>query len=295
MAGSNEQLPLFDWESGSIPEVATEAEAEALKLAKHHNDNAKLFFESEDFESAEQEIRQALLFAPKWSVLYDNLGTVCAEQNNFAEALLHYVRAMQIEPNSPVVLYNLGYFLLQNGLDAAQSFLERTLEQEPDYPDARRALGDVFCDRGELTKAISSFGKAIQQNPKDNRARFRLSDIFWEQGDYHEAAQQLEEITRIDPYDHVAWHNLGLAAIMLNDHERSEMALRKAVEIDANYLMAHYHLACFYAEGFRREEALFHLARASELDNETVRDWALEDEKLDHLRHDPRFEQILNP
>jgi protein O-GlcNAc transferase len=294
MSSTSEQLPLFDWAAGNTPEATTVEEEEAFRLAKLHNDNAKIFFEAEDFASAEKEIREALKYAPTWSVLYDNLGTVCAEQNNFAEALLHYVRALQIEPNSPVVLFNLGYFLQQNGLDAAQAFLERTIELDPKYPDARRALGEVFCDRGEFTKAMSSFGKAVQQNPKDNRARFRLSDIFWEQGDYHEAAQQLEEITRIDPYDHIAWHNLGLTALMLNESDRAENALRKAIEIDSNYLLAHYHLACFYAEGFRIEEALFHLARAAELDPESVRDWALDEEKLDHIRSHSRFNQILD-
>ncbi len=81
---------------------------------------------------------------------------------------------------------------------------------------------------------------------------------------------------------------------MLEDGERAEKALLKAIELDDNYLLAHYHLACYYAENFRIAEALHHLGRAAELDLETVREWAHEDDKLDHLRGNPRFDTILN-
>jgi len=183
--------------------------------------------------------------------------------------------------------------LLQNGLDAAHNFLEKTLEHDGVYPDARRALGEVFMERGETRKAISAFARAIEQNPKDTRARFRLSDIFWEQGDFHESAQQLHAITKIDPTDPVAWHNLGLTAIMLDDSARAEETLCRALELDPDYLLAHYHLACFYAEGYHIEQALHHLNIAASLERPSVREWARDDEKLDHLRNNPRFEQIL--
>ncbi len=261
--------------------------------ARVHNERAKKLFEAGQFAEAEAEVREAIRLAPKWAALHDNLGTICSEQNKFQEALIHYVDALRIDPESPTVTYNLGYFLLQAGLDTAQFFLEKTLEREPMYPDARRALGDLFLDRGENNKAISAFARAIEQNPKDSRARFRLSDIFWEQGDYHESAQQLQSILKHSPDDAVAWHNLGLTAIMLKDTLQAEEALLKAVKLDANYLLAHYHLACYYAENFQFEDALFYLSNAASIDGDQVREWAQDDEKLDHVRSHPRFKQVL--
>ncbi len=261
--------------------------------ARAHNENAKKLYESNQLAEAEEEVLQALNLAPDWPALYDNLGTICSEQGKYGEALIHYSQALKLDPESPTVLYNVGYFLLQNGLDSARSFLEKTLDKDPAYPDARRVLGEVFVERGESSKAISAFARAIEQNPKDTRSRFRLSDIFWEQGDYNESAQQLHEITKIDPSDAVAWHNLGLTSIMLDDDERAERTLCKALELDPNYMLAHYHLACFYAEGFRVNEAFYYLNQASSLDREAVRDWAFNDDKLDHLRGNPRFDIIL--
>jgi len=282
----------FEWESSEGPH--NENNDQQMQIARSHNDRARVLYEAENFAAAEAEVRQALEHAPNWPALHDNLGTICAEQGNYSDALTHYVQALRLDPASPTVLYNLGYFLLQNGLDTAQYFLEKTLELDPNYPDARRTLGDVFVERGETSKAISSLGKAIQQDRADTRARFRLSDIFWEKGDYHESGQQLEEILRLDANDQIAWHNLGLAAIMMEDGERAEKALLRAIEIDDNYLLAHYHLACYYAESYQIVNALHHLGKAASLDLDTVRDWAREDDKLDHLRSDPRFDQILN-
>lgn len=273
--------------------VSRERSGPEFEQARAHNERAKKFYESNQLEEAEAEVRQALELAPDWPALHDNLGTICSEQGKYIEALLHYSQALKLDPESPTVLYNLGYFLLQNGLDAARNFLEKTLEKEPTYPDARRALGEVFAERGEGRKAIAAFARAIEQNPKDTRSRFRLSDIFWEQGDYHESAQQLYAITQIDGKDAVAWHNLGLTAIMLGEGDRAEQHLRKALELDPNYVLAHYHLACHYAECYRIEEALFHLNLAASLDREAVREWAMDDDKLDHLRSNPRFDRII--
>ncbi len=264
-----------------------------FEQARMHNERAKKFYEDNQLVEAEAEVRQALDLAPDWPALHDNLGTICSEQGKFGEALIHYSEALKLDPESPTVLYNLGYFLLQNGLDSSRHFLEKTLERDATYPDARRALGEVFVERGETSKAISAFARAIEQNPKDTRSRFRLSDIFWEQGDFHESAQQLYGVTKIDPTDAVAWHNLGLTSLMLDDGEYAEKNLLRALELDPNYLLAHYHLACFYAEGYRIDEALHHLNIAASLERESVREWAREDEKLDHLRNNPRFERIL--
>ncbi len=262
--------------------------------ARTHNERAKKLFESGQYAEAEQEVREAIRLAPNWAALHDNLGTICSEQNKFKEALIHYVDALRIDPESPTVTYNLGYFLLQAGLDTAQHFLEKTLEREPLYPDARRALGDLFMERGENTKAIAAFARAIEQNPKDSRARFRLSDIFWEQGDYHESAQQLQAILHATPGDAVAWHNLGLTSIMVKDTVRAEEALQKAIELDPNYLLAHYHLGCYYAENFQLDQALHFLGLALALDREQVSEWARDDEKLDHIRNHPRFEKLFS-
>ncbi len=261
--------------------------------ARTHNERAKKLFEAGQFAEAEAEVREAIRLAPNWAALHDNLGTICSEQSKFQEALIHYVDALRIDPESPTVTYNLGYFLLQSGLDIAQLFLEKTLEREPLYPDARRALGDLFLDRGEHTKAIAAFARAIEQNPKDSRARFRLSDIFWEQGDFHESAQQLQAILQHNPKDAVAWHNLGLTSLMLKDMNRAEECLLKAVAFDPQYLLAHYHLACHFAENFRLEEAFYHLSNAVSINREQVREWAQDDEKLDHLRNLPRYKQII--
>lgn len=262
--------------------------------ARKHNSQAKRFFEQGRLEAAAAELTEALKYAPDWAALYDNLGTICAEQNQFAQALINYSSALRLDPDSPTILYNIGYFLLQNSLDAAQHFLEKTLQANPTYPDTHRALSDVFLERGDTAKAISMLAKAIEQNPKDRDARFRLSDIFWSQGDFHESGQQLREIIKLAANDQRAWHNLGLVAIMLEDNEEAERSLRRAIELDGRYMLAHYHIACFYANGYRLDDALYHLEVAATLDAKIVCEWAEDDNKLDHLRSHPRFIQILN-
>jgi Flp pilus assembly protein TadD len=278
----------------SVDKPETEEFSLEAKQANRHNLKAQKFFEAGQYAEAEAEIREAIKLVPNCASFHDNLGTICAEQNKFQEALIHYIDALRIDPDSPTISYNLGYFLLQAGLDTSQFFLEKTLEREPLYPDARRTLGDLFVERGENRKAIAAFARAIEQNPADKHARFHLSNIFWDQGDYHEAAQQIQAILQANPADPVAWHKLGMTAIMLQDFNRAEQALCKAIELDPAYLMAHYHLACVYTANFQLEQALYHLNAAAAIDLEQVRELAQEDEQLDRLRTRPLFDQILS-
>jgi Flp pilus assembly protein TadD len=269
------------------------ADPEAQAKAREHNERAKKLFEAEKYAEAEAEVRQALRYAPKWASLYDNLGTICAEQNKYVEALTSYVQALKLDPQSPTVMFNLGHFLLHCGLDTAHLLLEKTLEKEPQYPDARRTLGDLFVERGENSRAISAFARAIEQNPKDSRARFRLSDIFWEQGDFHEAAQQLKAILKVQPDDATAWYRLGLAHYELDMEADAEHELLKALELDPDYLECHYHLACVYAKNFQVQPALEHLGHALAINREKVSDWAQADENLDNLRRYPEFDRLF--
>jgi len=298
MSSSQDETQPFGFEWQGLQEQSQDdakgQEQDSETQARTHNTKAKQFFGQGRLAEAEQELNHALKYAPDWAALYDNLGTICAEQNKFADALLNYCLALRLDPHSPTIMYNIGYFLLQNGLDASQHFLEKTLLADPHYPDVRRALSDIFIERGENVKAISMLAKAVEQNPQDREARFRLSDIFWNQGDFHESRQQLREVLKLAPDDQRAWHNLGLVAVMLENEQEAEQALCQAIQLDPRYTLAHYHIACLYSNGYRLEEALRHLEIAARLDGKAVYGWAEADNKLDHLRTHPRFNQILS-
>jgi tetratricopeptide (TPR) repeat protein len=81
---------------------------------------------------------------------------------------------------------------------------------------------------------------------------------------------------------------------MLKDAALAEESLEKAIELDPGYLLAYYHLACFYAENFQLDQAIYCLDKAVVLDRDQVREWVQEDEKLERLRNHPRFEQLLS-
>lgn len=72
------------------------------------------------------------------------------------------------------------------------------------------------------------------------------------------------------------------------DAERGRRLLEEAAQERPGEWQAHYHLACFAALDGSADEALDHLARAVEIDEQAAR-WAADDSDLDAVRQDPRF------
>ncbi len=99
----------------------------------------------------------AVAVAPGSAISQDNLAYGLAEQGRYAEAIPHYRKALQLDPNFFRAHYHLGRALYEQGqiVDAAVQF-EKVLQYPlaPDYEsDVRNALGIVLIREGKVAQA----------------------------------------------------------------------------------------------------------------------------------------------
>ena len=66
----------------------------------------------------------------------------------------------------------------QEGLDKAESLLDRTVRLNPRFAEAQLELGTLLVQRKQSEKAVASFVKAIQLNPNSEMAHYRLAQIY---------------------------------------------------------------------------------------------------------------------
>lgn len=96
------------------------------------------------FPSAESSFKQAYSASPdEW---YPNwaLATFFESGGRLEKAARYYHQALLASPDEPVVLFNYGRFLLKQGDgEAAQKFLKRANELDPDNARARKLLDDM--------------------------------------------------------------------------------------------------------------------------------------------------------
>jgi Flp pilus assembly protein TadD len=73
--------------------------------------------------------------------LHNNLGAVYGEESRFSDAIAQFEVAVQITPNEPEYLTNLGVALAASGrIKEARTELNAALTAAPDYEPARLAL-----------------------------------------------------------------------------------------------------------------------------------------------------------
>ena len=115
-----------------------------------------------------------------------NLGGAYILAKKFALAIPILVKASEQEPRNEMIWTNLGAAYLGNPIlaqddqqrKAIQAF-ERAIEINPVTPNVHYNLGLIHRDRGEIEQAILRFRQAVQTNPHDRdacRALGRLED-----------------------------------------------------------------------------------------------------------------------
>lgn len=106
-----------------------------------------------------------------FDVPYNALGTGAAQRGDHDEALSHYGKALEINPNNAVALYNRAESLRALGRPPeALADLRRALSLDPSLTLARHNLGMLLVTMNEPESALAVFDEALARNPMDGEA-----------------------------------------------------------------------------------------------------------------------------
>ncbi|MBL8155794.1 MAG: tetratricopeptide repeat protein [Anaerolineae bacterium] len=221
-----------------------------LSQAQSELTAAKERFEKEMQEKQDelQKVRQALIDSAETqrqnasnanlALSLLTLGERQYRSQDFAGALETYRRALELDPNSLITHYRLGYVYVQSGvLDKAEFHLNRALEIERDFAPALAALGYVYrrigekmprgVDRDEvLNKAESLLLRGLKLQPKlvddDNESWWgSLGGLYRRRGQIDEAISAYERAAEVTPQSSYAYSNLAL--LYLHRENRDKM------------------------------------------------------------------------
>lgn len=136
---------------------------------------------------------------PNCWMAHNNLGQVLASTNRDA-AIAHYRAAIQLRPDYPEALNNMGYELTQSGqIPEAIEYLEGAVQAKPDFGLARNNLGIALYKSGNVPKATEQFQLALEFNPRDANAHSNYGNILSLTGNLDDAIAHYKEAVRIRP------------------------------------------------------------------------------------------------
>jgi tetratricopeptide (TPR) repeat protein len=169
---------------------------------------------------------------------YNNLGVVLLQKGQVDEAIIHYQKALEINPHYADAHFNLGAILFQNGqVDAAAIHFKEALEINPDDVDAQNNLGLALLQKGQVDEAIDHFKKALEINPNDADVNSNLGDIFLQERQIDKAIICYKKALKIKPDSTLLQNHLGHVAWVLATSSNSSIrngtnALDLALYID---------------------------------------------------------------
>jgi len=135
-----------------------------------------------------------------WSVLYFR-GIAYERSKQWEKAEADFLKALELEPEQPMVLNYLGYSWLEQGrnLDEALAMIEMAVEQRPNDGYIIDSLGWAFYKRGDYDRAVEELEKAIELQPSDPTINDHLGDAYWQVGRKLEAKFQWKHAKDNDP------------------------------------------------------------------------------------------------
>jgi tetratricopeptide (TPR) repeat protein len=125
----------------------------------------------------------SFLATKDWEALLPRLNRMAAAHPQNAELAFAYGAA----------LFRLEVSKGQEGaFDRPQSFLEKAVQLQPDFPEAHLELGALYAARKQDDKAVAEYLEAIRQDPKSDVAHYRLGQVYRDMNKMELATQELD-------------------------------------------------------------------------------------------------------
>ncbi len=188
----------------SAPQAAILRLQEALKVFP---DSAPLWFamgiaqfQANHNEDAIHAFQHALQLNSRiWGALA-YLGMIEVDRGQAAQAVEFYRRALEIEDRSPVTLFLIAeaYSRLTPADDSqAERQLNRALQLDPGFVQARLALGKLYSRQNRLPEAAAELEQVVKADPALAEAYYQLGRVYVRQKRQKEGSETLAKFQQL--------------------------------------------------------------------------------------------------
>jgi TolB-like protein/Tfp pilus assembly protein PilF len=265
-------------------------------------------FRKKDIEFARQMFKQAVDIDPGYAAAWAGYANCHSFLFMYVDPKPGYrkaayaasARAVELEPESAEAQAARGLAcLVSDSFESAEQRFEKALELNPHLFEAYYFFARTRFHQGRLDEAIELFRKAGEMDPTDYQSRCLRIQVLRGMGrtdeatvEAREALDVLERHLKLNPDDARAYYLGAGALVVLGQVERAKKWLVRAVDIDPNDPVVQYNVACNLATVGEIDKAIEYLGNAIAAGTVSAA-WMRNDEDLDNLRGDPRFEVLM--
>lgn len=138
--------------------------------------------------------------AQHWALYYSR-GIAYERSGEWTKAESDFLRALELEPDQPLVLNYLGYSWVEQGvnLEQARRMIEQAVKLRPDDGYIIDSLGWILYRLGHFQQAVRHLERAAELAPDDPTINDHLGDALWQVGRRQEARFQWRRALSMDP------------------------------------------------------------------------------------------------
>ncbi len=123
--------------------------------------------------------------------IWNNLGVIAEQENDYILASTHYSRALELDPTLPFLDYKVGLInsnYYPDQMDKSLQYFEKAIAKDSSHVDAYYQMGIIQNEGKGLTKqSIPTFKKVLELAPNHEFANYDLALIYYNNGDKESA------------------------------------------------------------------------------------------------------------
>jgi choline-sulfatase len=235
----NMQTEMSKWEA-KLPPQSTSAKAEenlpdpkdkiGVQNLLH---NAMLADDDNRQNDAREFLEKALQLDPNSPTTLRQLGELELAAGDSAKAAVHLKRATALRPEDSTAAYELGEALEKSSdWPGARDALESSLKLAPDQMSARLQLGRVYLQLKDAKNAEDQFEAAQLVDSNNSEARLGLAEAQIQQSNFAGALPDLEAFTKADPRNSAALRLLARAYRGLGKEQAAKRTEEQAAALE---------------------------------------------------------------
>ncbi len=212
-----------------------------------------------DWIGAEREFQRAIELQPNYAIAHHWYALLLAMMGRFQAATIEINKAQDLDPFSLIINANIGWLLFfERKYDQALEQLQRTIEMDPNFMSAHVKLGWVYEQQGRYEQAIEQFQKALVLSGDEDNIIGLLGNSYALSGEKTEALKIIATLIAQSKHRYISCYWIAMIYTCLGEKENAFQWLNQALAERSSGLV-----------------------------------WLKVEPKLDRLRSDPRFSDLL--
>ncbi|MBI3416448.1 MAG: tetratricopeptide repeat protein [Verrucomicrobia bacterium] len=243
---------------------------------------------------ARQAAQKAIEFDPMFADGYSAMGVVQADFDwDWASAEKSFRRALELNPNSSLMLDSYAWFLAGRGrFEEAITLMKRALEVDPLGNGLHDDLGNIYHNAGQFERALTEFARALELNPKDSGPRAKRAATYRELGRTAESLAECEAALRIDPDSASARATYGYGLGIAGRRDEALKVLADLDRLSEKRYVSRFDQAKIYLGLGQKDVAMDWYEKAYN-ERDPAMSYLRVDPVTASLRNEPRFQALV--